>query len=315
VILHDALPLKVRAIEPLSPTLKRLILEPADGGLLPTSAAGAHLGLTWTHADSRYRIAFSIVAAPGERARYEVIVRRVARSRGGSAFIHEMLGEGGVMHIGAPANFFPIQAVARKHLLIGGGVGITPLLSYLPALRTAGQRVEMHQLGVADELPVFERLLAPFAGHDLHLHAGRASLDLPGLLARQPLGTHVYVCGPQSLMDAVQHEAAGLGWPASKVHRENFGAAGGEPFTVRLARSGGEIAVGADETMLEALENAGLSVACLCRGGACGECLMRVVEGTPDHRDDFLSPDEKAGGTLIMPCVSRAKTPFLAVDL
>lgn len=315
MIRYDALALKVRAIEPLSPTLKRLILEPADGGLLPTSAAGAHLGLTWTHAERHYSNAYSLVSPPGERSRYEVIVRRVERSRGGSAFLHEMLGEGGVLHVGAPTNYFPIQAVARKHLLIGGGVGITPLLSYLPVLRAAGQRLEMHQLGAAAELPVFERLLAPFAGHDVHLHGGRTSLDLSGLLARQPLGTHVYVCGPQSLMDAVQLEAARLGWPASKIHRENFGAAGGAPFTVRLARSGGEIAVGADETMLEALENAGLSVASLCRGGACGECLLRVVDGTPDHRDDFLSPDEKAGGALIMPCVSRATTPFLAVDL
>ena len=314
MILHDAVPLRVRQIEPLSPTLKHLYLEPADGGLLPTSAAGAHLGMMLGSDDRRHRNAYSIVSAPGERSRYEVIVRRVERSRGGSAFIHELLTEGGIVHAGAPANFFPLQTKARKHLLIGGGVGITPLLSYLPTLRAGGHRMEMHQFGSPEELPVFERLLGSAGGHHVNLHAGRASLDIAALLARQPLGTHVYVCGPQGLMNMVQATAAGLGWPASKVHREVFGAAGGERFTVRLARSGYEVAVGPDQSMLEALEAAGVPIPSLCRGGVCGECITRVVEGTPEHRDDFLTADERAGNTLVMPCVSRSRTPCLGVD-
>jgi ferredoxin-NADP reductase len=314
VIVSGPFALRVRAIEPLSPTLKHLFLEPADGGLLPTSAAGAHLALTLTGADRPLRNAYSLVSPPGERSRYELIVRRVEKSRGGSAFIHDLLTEGAIVHAGAPANYFPLQTKARKHLLIGGGVGITPLLSFLPALRATGQRMEMHQFGTAAELPVFEKLLTPHGGYEINLHAGRSAIDITALLARQPLGTHVYVCGPQGLMDMVQAEAARLGWPASKVHRENFGAAGGEPFTIRLARSGRDVAVEADETMLEAMEGAGVPVPSLCRGGVCGECLTRVIEGVPDHRDDFLSPEEKTGNSLIMPCVSRAKTPTLAVD-
>lgn len=313
MILHDPVALRVRRIEPLSPTLKHVFFEPADRGLLPTSAAGAHLVLRLGD-DRQYRNAYSIVSAPGERSRYEVIVRRVATSRGGSAFIHELLREGDIVHAAAPANFFPLQTKARKHLLIGGGIGITPLLSYLPVLRAGGQRMEMHQFGTAQDLPVFARLLGSNGDHHVNLHAGRAAFDIAALLARQPLGTHVYVCGPQGLMDMVQATAAGLGWPASKVHREVFGAAGGEPFTVRLARSGGEVAVGAGQSMLEALEAAGVPVPSLCRGGVCGECLTGVVEGTPEHRDDFLSDEEHAGNALVMPCVSRAKTPCLAVD-
>lgn len=314
MILHDSVALRVRQIEPLSPTLKHLYLEPADGGLLPTSAAGAHLGMTLEGGDRTYRNAYSIVSAPGERSRYEVIVRRVEQSRGGSAFIHELLSEGGIVHAGAPANFFPLQTKARKHLLIGGGIGITPLLSYLPTLRAGGHRMELHQFGTAEELPVFARLLGSAGGHHVNLHAGRASLDIAALLARQPLGTHVYVCGPQGLMDRVQATAAALGWPASKVHREVFGAAGGDPFTVRLARSGGTVAVGSEQSMLEALEAAGVPIPSLCRGGVCGECITRVVEGLPEHRDDFLSAEEHAGNMLVMPCVSRSMTSCLAVD-
>ena len=173
----------------------------------------------------------------------------------------------------------------------------------------------MHQFGTAEELPVFEKLLRPYGGHTINLHAGRSSLDIAALLARQPLGTHVYVCGPHGLMDMVEREARRLGWPAGKIHRENFGAVGGDPFTVRLARSGGEVAVGPDISMLAALEDAGLPVRSLCRGGACGECIVPVIEGTPEHRDDFLSDEEKASGKWVMPCVSRSRTPVIALDL
>ena len=163
---------------------------------------------------------------------------------------------------------------------------------------------------------MFEALLAPFGGHDLHIHPGRSGLDIAELLARQPLGnTHVYVCGPHALMETVAQAAARLGWPASKVHRESFGAAGGAPFTVRLARSEREVSVGSEQSMLEALEAAGVPMPSLCRGGACGECVTHVVAGEPEHRDDYLTAAEKAGNGLVMPCVSRAKGELLVLDL
>ena len=116
-------------------------------------------------------------------------------------------------------------------------------------------------------------------------------------------------------MDAVKETAAKSGWPGSRVHLESFGNAGGSPFIVKLARSGGEVAVGAHETMLEALEEAGLPVPSLCRGGACGQCLTRVIEGLPEHRDHYLNDGERAAGNLVMPCVSRARSPSLLLDL
>ncbi|PTQ12723.1 oxidoreductase [Sphingomonas oleivorans] len=315
MIRHDPLAVRVAAIEPLSATLKRLTLESADGGALPIGSAGAHVSLILEGGDRPFRNAYSLVSMPGERGCYELIVRRTAGSRGGSAFIHERLGEGSVIGATVPHNLFPIQRHARKHLLIGGGIGITPLLSYLPALRQGGERLELHQISARDEVPLFENLLAPHAAHDVHVHAGRGALDLSALLARQPLGTHVYVCGPAALMDHVEAAAAALGWPASRVHRENFGAAGGDPFTLRLARSGREIAVGPDQSMLDALEAAGVPVPSLCRGGACGECLTKVTGGVPEHRDHYLTDLEKAEGALVMPCVSRAKNDLLVLDL
>lgn len=305
---------RVRAIAPLSPTLKRIVLEAVDGAL-PIGPAGAHVAIALEARGRPIRNAYSLVSEPGGGPYYEIIVRRTESSRGGSAFVHETLAEGDVLEALVPHNLFPIQSRARKHLLIGGGIGITPLLSFLPVLREAGARLELHQIAAPDEVGLFEALLAPHAGHDMHVHSGRDALDIEALLARQPLGTHVYVCGPAALMDRVETGAKALGWPATRVHRENFGAAGGAPFTAKLARSGREIAVGSDESLLQALEGAGVQPASLCRGGACGECLIRVIGGTPEHRDHFLSEQEKASGALVMPCVSRSLTDTLVLDL
>lgn len=315
MIQTEPLALRVRDVAPLSPTLKRVVLEAADGGPLPTTQPGAHLSLALPCEHGAHHNSYSIVSGCHDRAAYELIVRRTATSRGGSRFIHEALGIGRVLQSSAPNSQFSLQSRARRHLLIGGGVGITPLLSFLRELRGRGGHLEMHHFAGVAEVPVFEALLEPFASADVHVHAGRAGFDPLPLLERQPLGTHLYCCGPAVLMNIVQQGAIAAGWPPTSVHSESFAAAGGDPFVVRLARTGGEIAVGEHESMLEALENAGLPVPSLCRGGACGECLTAVLEGAPDHRDHVLSDGEKAEGRLVMPCVSRAKTPFLTLDL
>lgn len=313
MITSQPLELRVRVVEPLSPTLKRIVLEPADGNLLPTSQPGAHLALLLPGEKRDYRNSYSIVSRPDERSHYEIIVRRTVDSRGGSAFIHAGLKQGDVLTSAIPNSQFPLQNKARKHLLIGGGIGITPLLSFLPALRARQEWLELHHFSARGEASVFEKLLEPFGGHDVHVHAGRLAISLDELLARQPLGTHVYCCGPKQLMDTVHDTALALGWPPVRINLESFGAFGGDPFYVRLSQSGREIPVGEHESMLEALENAGLQVPSLCRGGACGECLTAVVDGVPDHRDHFLTAEEKAEGRLVMPCVSRARTPYLTL--
>lgn len=312
------LSVRVREITELAPTLKRFSFEPAHGGEFPTAPAGGHVMLTLRDGDKVMKNAYSLVSAPGQRARYEIIVRKVSQSRGGSAFLHSKVAPGDVLDMAMPGSLFSLASTAKKHLLIGGGIGITPMLSFLAELKSRGARCEMHQLSSLDEAPVFERLLAPFSDDaEINVHTGgRAAFDLAGLLARQPLGTHVYVCGPHSLMDAVVSTAAALGWPKGKVHKESFGAAaGGLPFKAILKRSGMEVEVKENETLLEAIEAAGVAASCLCRGGACGECATAVVEGELDHRDDFLSDEEKAAGKLVMLCVSRARGPRLVLDL
>ena len=300
----------------IAPGLRRVHLRAADGARLPPAAPGAHITLSLPGADGArpLRNSYTLVSADPEHG-YELIVRRADRSRGGSRHIHERLAPGDVIDATAPHNLFALHSQAKKHLLIGGGIGITPLLAFVARLRETGAPFELHQIASADEIGVFAALLAPRAGERVHIHGGRTSLDLPALLAAQPLGTHVYTCGPAGLMDHVEAAAAGLGWPSSHVHREDFGAAGGEPFVLRLAASDIEIAVAGDQTMLEAIEAAGIDTPSLCRGGACGVCILPVRQGEPEHRDHFLSEAERTQGCHVMPCVSRSRSALLVLDI
>ena len=313
---NQILSLVVADTTPVAPGLRRVHLLAADGSRLPPAAPGAHITLTLPTAGGtrRVRNSYTLVSADPERG-YELIVRRAERSRGGSHHIHDVLAPGDAIEATVPHNLFALHSQARKHLLIGGGIGVTPLLAFLTRLRAVSAQFELHQIASADEAGVFAGLLAPRAGERIAVHAGRAGFDLAALLAAQPLGTHVYVCGPAGLMDNVEAAATALGWPSSHIHREDFGAAGGEPFVLQLAASRLEIAVAGDQTMLEAIEAAGIDTPSLCRGGACGVCILPVREGTPEHRDHFLGAAERAAGCHVMPCVSRSRTATLVLDI
>lgn len=313
MIAAPAIALRVRAIRDLAPTLKEIALEAADGIPLPRTIPGAHIALRIVGEERIHRNSYSIVGMSDDGKAYRLVVRRTADSRGGSHYIHERLKVGDELTSSPPNSQFAPIIHARKHLLIGGGVGITPLLSFLAVLRETGGRFEMHHFAKPEEVPVYEDLLSPHGSNAITIHVGR-DCDIAAIMRDQPLGTHVYTCGPAALMETVEQAADDLGWPVTSVHRETFGSTGGRPFTIELASSGRKIEVGEHETMLEALEEAGVPVSSLCRGGACGECRSAVVSGTPDHRDHFLTDDEKAAGKYVMPCVSRACGATLVLD-
>ena len=132
--------------------------------------------------------------------------------------------------------------------------------------------------------------------------------DLTGVMARQPLGTHLYVCGPKPMINIVIEQARSVGWPDENIHHEEFVAPQpGKPFAVELARSGLTVNVGERQSLLEAIEEAGVDAPYMCRGGACGQCETKIVscEGTVEHRDHWLTDEQRANNEAIMPCMSR----------
>jgi ferredoxin-NADP reductase len=317
-MIATGLKLQVRALNDIAPSLRQLSLGTLDGTPLPPSGAGSHVLFTLPGQGRMHRNAYSLVNAPGSRGQYDIIVRRVPASRGGSAAVHERLKVGDVIDAQLPANMFPPQRSARQHLMIAGGIGITPFLSYLKDVGVQAGDHALHVCCRESEQTVF----APWLPTDkskvfFHWDADGHRLDIAALLAEQTAGTHLYVCGPSDLNQSVLAAAKALGWPANQVHSELFGgaASGGASFEAVLQRSGQRVQVGEDESLLEALEREGLAPNCLCRGGACGVCLTNVIAGEPEHRDHFLSAADKAKGRLIMPCVSRARGPSLVLDL
>lgn len=300
-----AIEVRVAAVRQLTPVVREFTFEPVQGQL-PGFSSGSHVVVHMPLGERSLRNAYSLLSDPADRQRYRIAVRLQDESRGGSRFMHEQVKAGDRLHLSPPANLFAPSSLARHHLLIAGGIGITPFLSYLPELQGRAASFSLHYAfrgGLTDAYLDSLRVSLGARLHSYDAEAGRF-LDLAALLGDQPLGTHVYVCGPASLIAAVREQAARLGWPASRVHWEVFAAPEpGQPFVAQLARSGRAIEVGSDFSLLEALEQAGVEVPSLCRGGVCGQCATAYLDGAVEHRDAFLSAAERS--TTLMPCVSR----------
>ncbi|HWV87458.1 MAG TPA: PDR/VanB family oxidoreductase [Capillimicrobium sp.] len=296
---------RVTAVRELGPDVRELTLAPLNGTPLPAFSPGSHV-VVHVPGERTRKNPYSLACAPWSTDAYRIAVRRLDDGRGGSRAVHERVQEGDVLAIEPPRNLFAPVVGARKHLLVAGGIGITPFVSYAHQLVAAGVPFELHHAPAGGPLADELERLRPDA---VRAHADRVALmaAVEDALDAQPLGTHLSVCGPPAMMEAVCAAAKRHGWPGSRVHLERFVLDTGpmDPFAVRLARSGRELAVGADETLLEALEAAGADVPYLCRQGICGECRLDVLDGTPDHRDIYLTADERAAGAAIMPCVSR----------
>lgn len=301
-----------------------LELVSATAAPLPPFTAGAHVDVHLPFVRPGLSRPYSLCNSPAERHRYQIAVLKEPASRGGSSAVHEQVHEGMLLDIGLPVNRFPLAEQAQQHLLLAGGIGLTPLLSMAEALSATGAAFELHvAVRSAERLPFGPRLAqVPFAPQ-IHIHLDNGPpaqrLDLPALLAAPASGQHLYVCGPAGFIDAVLAAAAQAGWPQAQIHLERFGAEaaapGGGGFELELARSGRVIAVQADQSALQALCAAGVDVPSSCEQGVCGTCLTRVLSGTPDHRDQYLLPEEQAANDQFLPCCSRAQTPRLVLDL
>jgi vanillate O-demethylase ferredoxin subunit len=293
-------------------------LVPVDGAALPPFEAGAHIDV---HLPNGHMRQYSLCNAPGETHRYLIAVLRDAASRGGSQAMHDAVDVGTILTISAPKNHFPLVA-ARRTLLLAGGIGVTPLLAMAETLAGQGAAFEMHYCVRAPERAAFlERIRTAGFAEQVRVHYDAdQTFDLAGLLATPAPDTHLYVCGPQGFIDHVLGSARASGWPAAQLHVEYFGAAavdtgGDRAFDVQLASSGRVVTIPAGRTVLKVLAEEGVEIPYSCEEGVCGTCLTRVLAGEPDHRDLYLTDEERAANDQFTPCCSRARTPLLVLDL
>lgn len=292
-----------------------------EGGALPGFSAGAHIDVQLPGGLVRQ---YSLCNDAAESQRWRIAVLRDPASRGGSAAMHDAVHEGDLLTVSEPRNHFPLVH-AQRSLLMAGGIGVTPLLCMAQRLAATGAEFALHYSTRSPARTAFrDEIAASRFAHRVHFHHddGDAAqkLDAAALLAQPDPGTHIYVCGPAGYIEHVVGTARAAGWDDAHIHLEYFGAAPQDSasdgsFEVRLASSGRTVGVAPGQSVVQALQAQGVEILTSCEQGVCGTCLTRVLEGQCDHRDHYLTDEEKARHDQFLPCCSRATTPVLVLDL
>ncbi|TDV21107.1 PDR/VanB family oxidoreductase [Paraburkholderia caballeronis] len=320
-------PVRVDAIRDEAPGIRSFVVSRIDGAPFDAYEAGAHIDVTGPSGIVRQ---YSLCGDPDDTRRHVFAVKREPASRGGSSALHDHVEVGTQLVIGAPRNRFRLAPQAGSHVLVGAGIGVTPLVSMAYRLVRDGAPFVLHYFVRSEAHAAFLPLLtqSPF-GERLRLHCGvePADLDttLAGILAPCEADAHVYTCGPGPFMDQVI-DTASRHVPTDAVHFERFSAeadrneapdatANASTFDIRLARSGQTVRVNPGISIVDALASIGVEIDTSCGEGVCGTCMIDVVDGEPDHRDHCLSQAERAGGKTICCCVSRSRSPLLVLDL
>ena len=301
-------------------TVMDLVAAPAAGDL-PVFTAGAHIDI---FANGDKRRSYSIASDPKDRRRYTIGVLREVDSRGGSVWLHENVKQDDTLKITPPLINFSLQEDAAEHILIAGGIGITPMLAMGYRLVDLSAKFTLHYCTRSPEQTAFMEDVSRVFGDNVVFHHDDGDpakgIDLQQVLSDRPDGAHLYLCGPAGLMDAAIGAASA--WPEEAIHHEYFSAKStdeawqNEEFEISLARHKKILTVPVDKTILQVAREAGVIADSSCEDGLCGTCRTTLLNGQAEHRDAVLTKAEKEENKTIMICVSRAKSgERLVLDL
>ena len=303
-----------------------------DGEDLPEFTAGSHIDFFFRDGSVRQ---YSLCNNPKERHRYLIAVLREVAGRGGSQALHERVHVQRQVRIGAPRNHFRLEEEAKRHLLLAGGIGVTPIIAMAMRLRDIGADFMLHYCTKDATSTAFAREISELMqqGHAMLHHDGgdpRRGLDIEQLLKDYQEGTHLYYCGPAGFMRAAERATAH--WPPGSVHfeyfaasaspkatitKEELGALGDESvgigFQVKIASTGKSYFVPNNKSIVQVLAENGINVEVSCESGLCGTCTTRYLDGQVDHQDLVLDDNERANFLTL--CCSRAKSNVLVLDL
>lgn len=317
----SALAFRVCAITNETPRVRAVVLEAIGGTHLPDWAAGAHIRVKLPAGGDR---PYSLVDLPAWRTGRHYVLGALLeeQSAGGSRYIHS-LQVGDEVAATGPVNQFELKPGEGPALLLAGGIGITPLFSMAAALAANGRDFRLHYLGRSKGELAFLAELSSICGDRLTVHyddAPPGRPDFSELIDALADNGDVYVCGPSPMIEAVKTAWALAGRPSGRLHYEVFAAtpppsAGDRAFEVEIKSTAQVVTVAPDQSIIDALEKAGVDVVYDCRRGDCGVCQTAVLDGVPEHRDVVLSDEEKASNKVMQICVSRAKSPRLVLDL
>lgn len=324
-------PLKVVSVTDETPLIRRIVFMAPDGRPLAGYTAGAHITLSVPEVGQRKYSLVNLVHLSGGTAApraYILGVRRDDQGEGGSRFMHT-LKAGDLVSVSGPANEFAMLAAATPVLLLGGGIGITPLITMAAEMHAAGRPFRMIYAARSRSEMAFLEPIEALAGPNLHLHCDDTAggiLDIEATMAALASDVTVYACGPKPMLKAAVGASRKLKWPANRLKFELFysvakPAAPAAPqlapgsFEVQLKSSGKVYVVPPDKSILDTLIAAGVDAVHDCTRGECGVCQTGVISGEPDHRDSILSASERAANKVMQICISRSKSARLVLDL
>jgi ferredoxin-NADP reductase len=315
---NDYVTTVVKDIRATTARVKVIELVQPEDWELPSFDAGAHIDV---HIPGGFVRQYSLISDPMDAKRYVLAVMAEEQGRGGSKAFCTDVAVGMELSVSLPKNHFPLSTGAHRHIFVAGGIGVTPFLSMIKAARRLGNEFELHFCApTPGEAPLL-RELEEIAGPALFVYhsrsGGKVRLNVDELIRRLKPNDHVYCCGPDRLLNAVR--AAGLLYLSpDQLHFEKFQSPGAAPraeaiYEVKLSKQGRTIEVGNSETLLSALRRSGVSMQSSCEAGTCGDCKTRYLAGKVVHQDFKLSEAEREH--YLMPCVSRASSPSLTLDL
>ncbi|PIE10374.1 MAG: oxidoreductase [Rhodobacterales bacterium] len=310
--------LKVQTITPVTDRISLFTLVNADGGALPAYTPGAHVDIDLGDLGTRSYSLVDLDPQGDAPDTYHLAVQREDDGTGGSRAMHA-LNDGDTITASDPKDDFHLHQGSAPALLIAGGIGVTPIISFATALKARGTPFAFHYATRSADLCAFRAPLEERFGEALTLwFDDTAMIELDALIAGAAPGTHLYCCGPKGMIEAVREKAEAAGFDKDHVHFELFSSPptheGDQPFEVEIG-DGRVFTIPADKTIVEVLEEAGVDVMFDCARGDCGICQTDVISGTPDHRDVVLSESERASGKIMQICVSRAKSARLVLDI
>ncbi|MBT7954226.1 MAG: cupin domain-containing protein [Rhodospirillaceae bacterium] len=307
----NTLKLRTTAIENLTPDIKKFVFESADGSELPAFTAGAHLTL---HLGNDLRRCYSLANDPADRSKYVTGILKDPNSKGGSEWMHTNVSVGDVLTVDNPLNNFELANNAEEHILLAGGIGITPMMSMGHHLKVSGEKVHLHYCTKSVETTAFKQEIDELFGDDVTYHHDGGDpangINLAEVLKDQPEGRHLYICGPSGLINAAREKSSH--WQDNTVHFEVFANTALEQddendnvaFEIELSQSNLKLTVPKDKSILEVLRANGKELNYSCEEGYCGSCSVGLLSGKADHRDVVLSDEDRK--TKIQACVARA---------
>ncbi|MCK0137536.1 reductive dehalogenase [Aliiroseovarius sp. F47248L] len=309
--------LVVNRVEPMAEGVTKYEFSSVDGAPLPAWTAGAHLDVLVSPDFLRQ---YSLSGDPADRMSYQIGVLREPDGRGGSALLHRIFTEGRKVFVAKPINHFELDENATKTFLMGGGIGITPMIAFAHRLHAIEADFALHySVSRRVDAGFLNDLAAMPWAHRVHLHfsdeGSRAEFD--AILSGAPTNTQVYCCGADRYMSAVMEAAERQGIPEAARHLEYFNPPDqreheNHPFTLKL-KDGRRIEVASDETAADALNAAGIHVDVKCSDGICGVCKCGVISGGIEHRDFVLSNAQRAENMIL--CQSRAADPNGEIEI